>query len=476
VSGERVTKNSLILFITEAVRRVISFGVAVLIARALAVEDFGRFGVAMALAGIFGVIAGFGLNPLLTRMVASDPDKGGRSFGAVLGLKLVFGVLACLLLIGFSQVMGYEPATMTAVVLAALLLPAMAVEGGAIALFDGYQRMFYSAMVTLVKAITLLVGVGLVVWLRGGLNWVLLAYVGGGWLTALVAVALVAHVVKGATIRPDFSAWAPLVKQALPFFFIGLVWMVAFRVDTVMLERMAGEKIAGLYRSGYAFFEILLALPILATRALYPALSKGMASDGETWRDLLNGAMRVYLLIGLPIAVGCALVGGRFVPLFYGDKYAAGGQVVALLGGFLWIWFGTMSLGWALTAADHLRTVLFGNVLAMTVNIVANLLLIPRYQHIGAAWATVLSEVTLLTLFAVMVQRKLGGVSADAIPWRALLAAAALAAAVWPLREANLALPIIAGAAAYGVVAWISGAIGPREKSIIARMLRRGGS
>ncbi|NLH47818.1 MAG: oligosaccharide flippase family protein, partial [Myxococcales bacterium] len=64
MSGSRVAKNSLILLIAEAARRGLSVVIAVLVARAMTVDDFGRFGLALALSGIFEVVGNFGLTSL----------------------------------------------------------------------------------------------------------------------------------------------------------------------------------------------------------------------------------------------------------------------------------------------------------------------------------------------------------------------------------------------------------------------------
>lgn len=471
MSGRRLAKNSLILIGAEAVRRLLSFVVAILIARALAVDDFGRFGVAMALMGIFSVVAGFGLNPLITRMVAADPARAERRIATALGLKLVFGFGATALLILFAALMRYPADTFMAVSVVAFILPAQALEDIGIALFDGRRRMKYSALITLVKSVLLL---GLIGWIsldQRGLPGVMMAYLAAGWLTAVFALLLIKRVAGDLSLRPQFDRWRELLGEAFPFLLIGLAWMIAFRVDTVMLEHMTDEYTVGLYRSGFVFFEILLALPILVTRALFPALASGMAQGGDSWRDLMSSSLRASLHLALPLAIGCALIGGRFVPLIYGAKYADGGQVAALLGGFLWVWFGSMTFGWALTAAGELKTVLLGNVLAMTTNIVANLLLIPRFSMMGAAAATVIGEIVLLIFLAVMMQRRLSGLTARLVPWRALPAGALLAVAVWFLREYNLLMVILAGEVVYILSAWLCGAFSQRERRMIVRLL-----
>ncbi|HPM78257.1 MAG TPA: oligosaccharide flippase family protein [bacterium] len=471
MSGSRLAKNSAILIGAEILRRALSFVVAVLVARSLIVDDFGRFGVAMALMGIFSVVAGFGLNPLITRLIASDPQGGERRIATALGLKIVFGLGATVLLILLAALLRYPAETFMAVTVAAFMLPAQALEDLAVALFDGRQRMKYSAAITLVKALLLLLLVVWVSFVQPGLAGVMMAYLAAGWLTAAFALLLVRRVESGLTLRPRLTGSRALLAEAFPFLLIGLAWMIAFRVDTVMLERLTDERTVGLYRAGYSFFEILLALPILVTRALFPALAAGMARGGDSWRELLSSSLRTSLHLALPLAIGCALLGARFVPWIYGAKYTDGGPVAALLGGFLWVWFGSMTFGWALTAAGQLKTVLVGNVMSMTLNIVANLVLIPRHGAMGAACATVLSEFVLLVFLAVMMQRRLGGLSTRLVPWRALPAGVLLAVAVWFLGEYNLLMVIVTGEVVYLLGAWFCGAFNHDERLMIVRLL-----
>ncbi|NLH51032.1 MAG: flippase, partial [Myxococcales bacterium] len=458
-----------------AARRGLSVVIAVLVARAMTVDDFGRFGLALALSGIFEVVGNFGLTSLLTRQVATDPAQGGDSFGLVLGVKLWLGLAASAAMIGFGALMGYHDATWWAVVLAAGIVWGNTLDATGIALFDGYQRMDFAAISTLARSAVLLLSVLLVVWRHWGLPGIIGAYLFNAWFAAAFTLWLARARLPGLRLRPRWAGSLRLLRQAVPFLAIGFVWVVTFRVDMVMLESMTDEVSVGLYRSGYAFFELLLALPILTTRALYPALSAGLADSPERWRELLTAALRIFWMIALPISVGSLLVGARIVPLFYGEKYAAGGTVLALLGSFLWLWFGTMTFGWALTAADRLGVVLAGNVTSMTVNILANLALIPRLGFYGSALATVLSEVTLLAIFAVAIQRSLGGFSRHFFPWRALPAVGALALSTWLLRSANLALVIGVGAAVYVAAIVLGRALNERERDILWRLARREG-
>jgi O-antigen/teichoic acid export membrane protein len=473
VSGSRVAKNSLILLVAEAARKTLGVATGILIARALEVDDYGRLRLAMAIAAIFEVLAGFGLGPLLTREVAARPESGSDTFGLVQSLKLIFSVVAVMAMVAFALLSGYEGATLITIVIASGIVFFSALDSTFISLFDGLQRMEFTGAVSVLRSTLVLVGVLVALGFGWSLYGVIGAYAVAAAASAMAGNAIMAFRLPTISFRPRLKgAWAHL-RSATPFLLIGVMWMLLFRIDTIMLENMKNEQSVGLYAAGYSFFELLLTLPILATRALYPALSEARNESPERWHRLLGAAIRVYWLMAFPLAIGSFMVGARFVALFYGEKYALGGYVVPLLGSFIWLWFGTMTLGWAFSAADRLKIVLFANAAAMGVNVAINLLLIPRFDFFGAAAATVISEAFLMIFFIVMLAREDGGLPRNMFPWRVLPAATLMAAAVWWVREMNLILVVAVGASVYFAGVWIFGALSGPERELVDRLIRR---
>lgn len=473
MSGTTVARNSAVLIAAEVAKKGIGVVTAILIARALSVDDFGRLRLAMALVAIFEVLANFGLSPLLTRDVAAHPGKSAATFGLVQSLKTILGAVAAAAMIGFALLSGYEGATLVSVVIAAGIVLFSPLESSCVALFDGRQEMSRSSWIAILRSTLLLLGVVVALGLHWSLYGVVAAYLVAALATAGYGNALVARHVGGFSFRPRLAGGADQLRRALPFLLIGMVWMLLFRIDTIMLQALKNEQSVGLYSSGYSFFEFLLVVPILVTRALYPALSAARAESHDKWRDLLRAAVRIYWILALPLAIGSFFVGARFVPLLYGAKYTAGGDVVPLLGSFIWLWFATMTFGWALSAADRLKLVLAANVTAMVVNVAANLVLIPRFDFFGAALATVISEAVLVTIFLVALQRTGDGLPSRVFPVRALPAALALLAWLLVTRELNLALATAGGAVVYLGAAWLGGILTPDERAIIRNLLRR---
>jgi len=106
-------------------------------------------------------------------------------------------------------------------------------------------------------------------------------------------------------------------------------------------------------------------------------------------------------------------------------------------------------------------------------NLVLNLVLIPRAGILGAAVARLLSSLALFLVFYVYAQTRLTRVSLLASPVRPLLATAAMTAAVWPLRGQPLAIPIAAGVLVYVAAALLLDLVPKDDRVYWREVLRR---
>lgn len=168
-----------------------------------------------------------------------------------------------------------------------------------------------------------------------------------------------------------------------------LVMKTIFWADTALLAFLVGNAAAGLYQVAYsiAFFQTVAASSI--STALFPELSRGALRDGEErFREAFDkGFIMVAGLLGVG-SVALVLAAPAVVPFLYGSAFAGSVSILQLLAlSFLLDGLGIPS-SLALTAAGRPGTVLKIQVLMASVNVGANLVLIPRYGITGAVGTT----------------------------------------------------------------------------------------
>lgn len=365
------------------------FVVGAVVARSLGTGALGTFSVAFT-AGILGMrLVELGIAAVVVREAARVPARGAALLGGAVRARLVAGVAVVAASTAVGLAIGYRGEA----------LATMALMGGYAAV-DALARAFLAAT----HARGDLVGEAVVtVPAAAGVAVVSVALLtAGAGLAPVAAVFLlgaagqaVAAGLRASRHTPGWweaGSWAEvrgLVVTGWPIGLAGLAAALAYRVDTVMVGILAGDRAAG----EYAMAANLLAGPnlvvwaILAAAAPTLAVAAGGGRFPAVHRRLLAtvGAVGVATLLLVP-------VGGWLLHVVYGTASPGAVGAVRLLAVAEVAAVVAMGNGAAYTAIGQQRTNLRVLVVGVVGNIALNLVAIPRLGAVGAAWATLATE------------------------------------------------------------------------------------
>jgi len=200
--------------------------------------------------------------------------------------------------------------------------------------------------------------------------------------------------------RPDpdwtvrlLSFGAPLV----PAFILGKVLDVS---DRYLIDAIHGTGAVGIYSANYALAALPLELVTLAVSTAAAALVPNTwESEGRVATErLISRITRMFALAAFPVVAMLCTLSRELSEILLSPANAAGSDVIpfvsvgGLLVGLQWI----AQRGLQLT--HRTGAILRYYVIAGSANVVGNLVLIPRYGYIAAAWTTVGSYALLLGL------------------------------------------------------------------------------
>jgi O-antigen/teichoic acid export membrane protein len=112
----------------------------------------------------------------------------------------------------------------------------------------------------------------------------------------------------------------------------------------------------------------------------------------------------------------------------------------------------------------------------MIVNLVCNLILIPPFGYIAAAWTTVVTEIVLVVVGWWMTGKYLGNLHLPAAAWRPILAGAVMGAVLYPLRDVHgyaVVLVVLLGMAVYAAAVILVRAMTREEIAFLRSALGR---
>jgi O-antigen/teichoic acid export membrane protein len=247
--------------------------------------------------------------------------------------------------------------------------------------------------------------------------------------------------------------------------------LVLSSTDRFLLAIFMDEAAVGAYHAGYSIANRTLDVLFLWLGAAgQPALVMALERGGlDRLKEAAREQASTFFLIGLPAAAGVALVARPLGEVMIGEALRdAAGQVTpwialsALLYGLTAYYFGQ-----AFTLGQKTRLLLVAMIVPAGANVLLNLVLIPRFGVLGAAWATAISF-GLGMLLTLLMGRKVVPLP---IPWdcliRCLIATGLMALVVRAIPPiggfAELMVDAGVGALVYGAAAVTMNAAGVRD-------------
>lgn len=257
--------------------------------------------------------------------------------------------------------------------------------------------------------------------------------------------------------------------------------VVLSSTDRFVLDAYLGEAAVGAYHASYSIANrtldvLFLWLGTAGQPALVMALERGGA---ERLKAAAREQLSTFLLVGLPAAAGVALVARPLAEVLIGEELRAAAASVtpwialsALLFGLTAYYFGQ-----AFTLGKKTRLLLIAMAVPAGLNVILNLVLVPRFGLMGAAWATAASFGLGMIATLLMGRR----VMPLPIPWESLarcgVATGFMALAVSRLPAiggfGELILDAGVGVLVYAAAALVLNAAGVRDVALRLRTQRR---
>jgi O-antigen/teichoic acid export membrane protein len=237
-----------------------------------------------------------------------------------------------------------------------------------------------------------------------GVMGVIAAALIAGTLRVLIGQLVITHQIGFEF--PKFSNLRSYLKFSLPLAPTPVMKWISDSSDRYLVGFFLGVATVGIYSAGYAIGNLIVLLTASLQFILYPALIR-LYDEGrlENVRSYLSHALRLFLMVAIPAVFGLSILAEPLLRLVTNSEFTSGSVVVpfvavsSLLAGVFQILINITYL------VDKTRLNAYLLLASGAVNIAINLVLIPTIGMVGAAFATLISFITMVILTAMITSR-----------------------------------------------------------------------
>ena len=399
---QKVLSSTGWLFIDKIIRMGMGLVVTVWIARYLGPKEFGLLNYATAFAALFSVLASLGLEKIVVRDLLRETSQKDLILGTTFFLRFAASIAVFSVTVCTSYLL--RPADTLTLTLVAIIAGGMIFQS-----FDTIDYWFQSQilskytvyaknaaflLLSVIKIILLLIKAPLT-----SFAWAASAEI------MLGAIGLIAmYRFKGNKLsawRGSLEVSREMLRDSWPLILSGIAIMIYMRIDQIMLGQMIGDRAVGIYSATIKISEIWYFIPLAVCTSIFPVIINSKNTNKKLYLDRLQKLYDILAWISISGALIVSFFADQIIYRLYGPQYALAGSILRIhIWSGVFVFLGVAS-GQYLVAENLTRIALYRTSSGAIVNVILNLILIPRYSFIGAALATLISQCVAMYLFDV---------------------------------------------------------------------------
>ncbi|MBU1298387.1 MAG: oligosaccharide flippase family protein [Bacteroidetes bacterium] len=392
---KRLSKNILLLFVSEAGSRLIGFFTTIYLARNLSVDGFGIVNIGLT---VFAYALLFGsqwLNIYGTRQIAAGEKI--NFIGRFVSLRFVVSFIVFILTIILTYLFIEDT-----IIVFVIVLFVFSIFPNIFFLdwyFQGKENLFPVSVGRLLISAVYLFSLLLFFSRSHNLTWVPASFLIGN--TIGVAFVLYWFRKEGNTLVPSFSLKNSysLFKKSLHLSSASVISQVNVNLPIIIIGLVLSATEAGIFSAASKLVFFFLLLDRFFYSLYFPAVTRVFQESSERLSEVVSFVLRIALIVIIPVTVGCILLSEPIIRLIFGNDYQDASLVFQILIGYFTATILNSIYGYGLVAIKQEK--LYSKIIALSliVYLFSTLIFTYLFGVIGTAAGVVVSEFVVLVCF-----------------------------------------------------------------------------
>ena len=394
---QTVIKNTFWLTVSEVIFRLSQFLLIIYSIGILGATEFGKFAFAFAFVSLFAFFSDFGLSDIATREFSQDKRKE-KEYSSVLGLKIILTIGSLILVIAGSFFVTSDIIIKKVIWILALSALVYNFSFIILAFFRARQQMEYEAGAKIIQA---LIMAGIVIFVL--FNFPSIENMGWGYLIANLTACVLLLIFFNFYIQPLKLSFNKAIFRKFFLFsqFLGFATIfnaIILNIDSVIMGHLGQVTENGWYSAARTIVNLIYVVATLVWMSFYPALSSLFKKSKEKFQKVWNYYMESMIILAVPLVVGCLTLAPRIFNFIYGQGFSPSVpsfKILIFAAGISFIYNPYIII---LFVSDQQKKYLWTYSIAALINVIANIILIPRYSFYGASITMVITSIIILFL------------------------------------------------------------------------------
>lgn len=388
---QRYFRNTGWMFITRILSMAISFLATIFIARKLGPMNYGQLSYALSFVSIFGFIASLGIEQVLYRDILKFPELKEKYLGSTFVIKIVAAIVALVLCLIFALIWSPRDVSFFLIFIIGLTF-----------IFNPFQIISYEFQADVKSKYPSLVS--LVVVFALNILKILVIFYGKGVIYLALIVLLepilyaIGYIYYRVIFYGSFRSWVfdkqiaiSILKDSSPLIATSAFATIYARIDQVMIKNMIDTYSVGLYDAAVRLSEVWYFIPNVIGASLFPAIMNARRVSKELYRSRLLKLTGLLFVVSAITSILTFIFSDHIVLFIFGSAFI--GSILILK---IYVLSNISSaLNYVMNnyfiAENYRKLIFISSFVGMAANVILNLILIPKFGMVGAAWATLIS-------------------------------------------------------------------------------------
>ncbi len=259
-----------------------------------------------------------------------------------------------------------------------------------------------------------------------------LIYSSGFFISQAISLPILFRKVK--FIKPSFAGVRSHIKPNLILFLPTIAVSIYKTMDKIMLGAMSNKAELGYYHSSEKIIMVPLAFITALGTVMLPRMSNMLSNDidEKRIRNVFDKSITFAMFLSTSLCMGIMSVSREFVTVYFGEGFEKCEQLfLIVLPSCIFLAFANVIRTQYLLPRKKDKLFIISLFSGAAVNVLLNVVLIPRYASVGAAIGTLVAEIVVCVIQAAYVYKEanIGRNIINSIPF--LISGVVMFLAIW---------------------------------------------